>query len=319
MVETEAMNEADILRGEKLSVVTGAFGYTGRHIARKLLERGVRVRTLTNRRGQWDSIAGPLEISPLDFDNPAALRAALRGADTLYNTYWIRFEHGAAKFDKTVERLRMLFRTARQVGVRRIVHLSITNPSLDSPLPYFRGKAQVEQALRESGVSYAILRPTVIFGDGGILINNIAWLLRRFPFFAVPGDGQYRLQPVFVEDLADLAVESAAHDRNEILDAVGPEIFTFDELVRAVANGIHARARILHAPPAAVLALSKLLRLPLGDLLLTREEIDGLMQGLLVSSASPTCHAKLTDWLALHADSAGRHYLSELDLHYRRR
>jgi len=319
MVETEAMNEAEIQCGEKLSVVTGAFGYTGRHIARKLLERGCRVRTLTNRPGQANPFAAPLEISPLDFNNPAALRTALRGADTLFNTYWIRFEHGGAHFERTVERLRVLLRAAREAGVRRIVHLSITNPSLDSLLPYFRGKAQVEQALRESEVSYSILRPTVIFGDGGILINNIAWLLRRFPFFAVPGDGQYRLQPVFVEDLADLAVESAAHDQNAIVDAVGPDIFTFDELVRTIANAIHVRSRILHAPPAAVLALSKLLRLPLGDVLLTREEIGGLMKGLLVSSAPPTCHTRLTNWLALHADSAGRHYLSELDLHYRRR
>lgn len=319
MLETYAMSKAEVQRGEKLSVVTGAFGYAGRHIAQRLLERGGCVRTLTNRHAQANFFAQPIQVSPLDFDNPNALRDALRGADTLYNTYWIRFEHGDTRFEKTVERLSVLFRAAREAGVRRIVHLSITNPSLDSPLPYFRGKAQVEQALRESGVSYAILRPTVIFGDGGILINNIAWLLRRFPFFAVPGDGQYRLQPVFVEDLADLAVESAAHDRNEILDAVGPEIFTFDELVRAIANAIHVRARIVHARPAAVLALSKLLRLPLGDVLLTREEIDGLMEGLLVSSAAPTCRTTLTDWLAQHADSAGRHYLSELDLHYRRR
>ena len=125
-----------------------------------------------------------------------------------------------------------------------MVHVSITNATADSPLPYFRGKAQVEDALRASGLSYAMLRPTVIFGFEDILLNNIAWMLRKFPVFPIPGRGDYRLQPIYVEDMADLAVEMAARDDDVEIDAVGPDVFAYDELVRLIGQktGTSARA-----------------------------------------------------------------------------
>ena len=114
---------------------------------------------------------------------------------TLYNTYWVRFRHGETDFDQAIAQSRALFDVARRVGVTRIVHVSITNPSLACDLPYFRGKAQTEQALAETGVSFGIVRPTVVFGPGDVLINNIAWLLRHLPVFAIVGDGEYRVRP----------------------------------------------------------------------------------------------------------------------------
>ena len=120
----------------------------------------------------------------------------------LYNTYWVRFNYGSFSHAAAVENTLALFAAARQAGVGRVVHLSIANPSEDSPLEYFRCKARLERALRESGLSYAILRPTVLFGGQDILINNIAWMLRRLPVLGVFGDGRYRLQPIYVDDLA---------------------------------------------------------------------------------------------------------------------
>ena len=178
-----------------MDVVTGAFGYTGRYITARLLACGKRVRTLTGHPARPNPFGGAVEVAPLDFGNPGQLTRSLRGAETLYNTYWIRFPHGAATYEKAVENSRVLFRAAREAGVRRLVHISITQASQDSPFAYFRGKGLVEEALRESGLSHAILRPTVVFGPEGILINNIAWLLRRFSVFVVFGSGRYRLFP----------------------------------------------------------------------------------------------------------------------------
>ncbi len=118
-----------------------------------------------------------LSTSPFNFDNPAALARTLEGADTLFNTYWIRFAHGGINHDTAVENLMTLISAAEDAGVRRIVHLSITNATLDSPLPCSRGKARVEDAICQSSMSHAILRPTVIFGREDILQNNIAWML----------------------------------------------------------------------------------------------------------------------------------------------
>jgi NADH dehydrogenase len=296
--------------------VTGAFGYTGRYITRRLLASGKQVRTLTGHPHRANEFGERVEIAPLDFSDPAGLVKNLRGADCLFNTYWVRFNHGEQTFERAVANTRMLFAAARDAGVRKVVHLSITNPSINSPLPYFHGKAQLEEALQSSGLQHTILRPTVIFGREDILINNIAWLLRRLPAFGIPGDGRYRLQPVFVDDVAELAVRAAQETGSAVRDAVGPEIFLFDELVRLIAQQVGSRARLVHVPPGAALALTKMLGMFVRDRILTREEIDGLMAGLLVSSAPPTGHTRFSEWLSAHAGELGSSYSSELVRHY---
>lgn len=301
----------------ELSVVTGAFGYTGRYIATRLLARGERVRTLTHHPERPNPFDGALEVEPYSFEDPARLTRTLGGATTLYNTYWVRFPRGEVTFERAVEHSRRLFRAAREAGVRRVVHISITHASSSSPLPYFRGKGLVEEALLASGLSYAILRPTVIFGQEDILINNIAWLLRRFPVFALAGSGSCRLQPVYVEDVARLAVLVGDEEDDRVLDAVGPETFTFEALVRLLARVVHSRAVLVRAPPSLTLRLSGWLGRLLGDVLLTGEELEGLMAGLLVSDGPPTGTTRLSRWLEEHAGSVGRRYASELARHYR--
>jgi nucleoside-diphosphate-sugar epimerase len=300
-----------------LDIVTGAFGYTGKYIARRLLAQGRRVRTLTNHPPAENPYGDQVIVAPLDFDHPENLMASMAGADTLYNTYWIRFPRRGLTFEQAVEHSKTLFRAARAAGVRRIVHVSITNPSSQSPLPYFRGKGVLEEFLAGLGVPFAIVRPTVIFGNEDILINNIAWLLQHVPVFAIPGDGDYRIQPVFVEDVADIAVAAAESVANLTADAVGPEVFTFEELVRLIAGKVGTRALILHAPPGLSLLAAKLSGIVLGDVMLTRDELHGLMANLLVSDDPPTGKTRLSDWLDEHAALLGRRYASELSRHYR--
>lgn len=298
-------------------VVTGALSFTGRHIAKRLLAQGRRVVTLTNHPYRTNPFNGAIEVQPYDFERPAEMVKRLRGVSTFFNTYWVRFPRRGMTYDRAVENSKILIRCAREAGVRRFVQVSITNPSLDSPYRYFSGKAEVEQALRDSGLSYAIVRPTVVFGDGGILIHNIAWLLRKFPVFALPGDGAYRLQPVFVEDLADLIVSASQRSRNMTLDSAGPETFTFAELVRLIARTVGSRARIVRTPPMAALALAKIAGLSVRDVILTNEEIISLMDNLVVSSEAPRGRTKISDWLARNSSTLGRKYFSELDMHFR--
>lgn len=307
--------EAPAHSGE-LDVVTGAFGYTGKYITRRLRDAGRRVRTITGHPDRENPFGGLVEIEPMDFSDRTKLVRSLRGAEVLYNTYWVRFNHGRATFDAAVANSRALISAAKEAGIRRIVHLSIANPSLDSPLAYYAGKAQVEKAIVESGLSYAILRPTVIFGAEDILINNIAWFARHFPVFAVPGDGQYRLQPMFVEDLAQFATHSAQQDTNLIIDAVGPEIFTFEDLVRKIAAAVSAQPKLVHASPWATYQLLRLAGPVVGDVILTREEIAGLMANLLVSSQPAAGQTRFTEWLQQSGPSLGRGYSSELRRHY---
>lgn len=301
----------------ELDVVTGAFGYTGQYIARRLLDSGRRIRTITGHPQRLHHLGKRVEVAPLDFRDRPGLVQSLRGASVLYNTYWVRFRHGRATFDQAVANSSLLIEAAKEAEVRRIVHLSIANPSLDSHLPYYSGKAQVEKAIVDSGLPYAILRPTVIFGVEDILINNIAWFARHLPAFAIPGSGQYRIQPMYVEDLADLAVAQAGAHENVVLDAVGPEIFSFEELVRRIAIAVHARPKLVHLPPRAVFQMLRLLGPIVGDVILTPEEIAGLMENLLVSKQLATGTTRFSVWLNQNAALLGMRYASELRRHYR--
>jgi uncharacterized protein YbjT (DUF2867 family) len=299
------------------NAVTGAFGYTGKYITRKLLAQGKQVITLTGHPNRPDEFGGQVKVFPFNFENPNELIATLQGVETLYNTYWVRFDHGKETFKRAVSNTRSLIECARSAGVRRIVHVSISNPSIDSPLPYFRGKALLEEAIQQSGLSFAILRPTVIFGREDVLINNIAYLLRRFPFFAIPGSGKYRLQPVYVEDMADLAVKAGQASENMILDVVGPEIFPFDELVKLIGRATGSRANLFHLSPGLALALSRLVGWVVGDVVLTRDELEGLSADLLVSTQPPTGHTRFSEWVRENAHYLGKEYASEISRHYR--
>ena len=255
---------------------------------------------------------------PLDFSDPDGLRRSMEGAGLLYNTYWIRFGRGRNTFDQAVENSRVLLDAAVDAGVGRVVHFSVANASPQSKLPHFRGKGEVEEVLKGMGIPCAIIRPTLVFGQGDLLLNNMAWALRRFPVFPVFGRGDYLLQPIYAEDLAAQAVEAGSRNDSLVADAAGPETFTFEELLRLLADAVGAQVRLVHTPPSLGFGLTKLVGLFLRDVGLTRDEVDGLMAGLLASGAAPTGMTRLGDWLADNADGLGRGYISELHRNYRR-
>lgn len=303
----------------ELHVVTGAFGYSGRYIAERLLRAGHRVRTLTNSPDRAHPFGDRVEAHPFNFDRPERLESSLEGARVLYNTYWVRFNQADFRYAQAIENTRALFGAAWRAGVSRVVHVSITNPSIDSPLEYFRGKALLERDLRESGLSYAILRPAILFGGEDILINNMAWVLRHLPVFGVFGAGRYRLQPIHINDFADLAVAQGLERADRVIDAVGPETYRYRELVRELARIIGVRRPIVSVPPRLGYAAGWLLGKLLGDVLITREEIEGLVQDLLATESEPTGRTRLSSWAREHAATLGRRYATELGRRRNRR
>jgi NADH dehydrogenase len=295
-----------------LHVVTGAFGYSGKYIARRLLARGERVATLTNSPDRPHDFEGLVAVHRLQFQDVDALARSMAGARVLYNTYWVRFDPLLFDQSTAVENTLALFEAARRSGVERIVHISITNPSLSSPLPYFAGKARLEAALAQSGVAHSILRPAVLFGPEDILINNIAWARRTFPLFAIFADGSYRLRPIHVDDLAALAVEQGTGTANAIVNAVGPESFSYRDLVVAISRAIGKPRPIVSIPPWLRLLLGKTIGACMRDVFITREEIAGLMANLLDTPGPPTGQVRFAEWARANAQSLGRSYASEL-------
>ena len=301
----------------RTALVTGAFSFIGSAAARSLAARGLTLRTLTNRATPVNDPGSPVARYPLQFEDTGALVEAMRGADFFVNTYWVRYSYVGTAFETAIANTGALLRAAREAGVRRFVHVSVSNPSLDSPLDYYRGKAQLEAMVRDSGLSYAIVRPTLVVGPNDILVNNIAWLLRRFPVFAMPGSGRYRVQPVTLEDTGEIIAEAALSTEDTTVDAAGPRIMTFEELVREVAAAIGRPARIVHVPPQVVLAMLRVLNRLVGEVILSRQELDGLMTERLVSSEPPRGQQSVTAWLHDHGHEVGRRYASEMQRHVR--
>ena len=292
--------------------VTGAFGYSGRYIATRLLAAGHQVITLTNSVGRENPFGDKVQEIPFHFDEPVRLRESLRGVDVLINTYWVRFDHRLFSHHEAVTNTKILFLAAKDAGVCRIVHVSITNPDINSDLPYFHGKAELESALGSLGVSYCILRPTVLFGKEDVLINNIAWSLRHLPIFGVFGRGDYKLQPIYVDDLAAAAVEKIEGSRNEVINAIGPETFTYRELVETIRGTLGLKRPIIGVSPGIGYWGCRLVGFFVRDVVITREEIRGLTEGRLFVDASPLGSTKLTEWIEQHKNTLGHHYTSEL-------
>jgi len=300
------------MSGQPIHAVTGAFGFSGKYIAGRLLDKGYKVVTLTNSLRRENPFGNRMAAHAFNFDRPDRLAETLKGVSVLYNTYWVRFNHKKFTFARALNNVITMFEAAKKAGVERIVHISITNPSEDSHLEYFSGKAKMENALQNSGLSYAILRPAVLFGSEDILINNIAWALRQFPVFGVFGDAQYRLQPIYVDDLAGLAVAYGETQENAIIDAIGPETFTFRELVKVVGEIIGKRRPIVSLPPRIGYLAAAIIGKFVNDVLLTRDEIEGLMSNLLYVDSPPAGNTKLTDWVKKHSETVGLSYQSEL-------
>jgi len=300
---------------ERVHVVTGAFGYSGRWIARELLSRGKKVRTLTNAVGRDDPFHGMVEVMPIDFTNHDLLVSSLRGTDVLYNTYWVRYKNSKDGYahEIAVENTRKLFLAAEEAGVNRIVHFSVAHPHKAPDWSYFRGKVEVEKLLTESSLSYAILRPTVFFGgERDVLINNMAWLIRKFPVFGIFGMGNYPIQPIHIEDIAKVAVDQGESVEDVVLDVAGPEVFTYREYVTLIVKSLGVSRLIIPVPPIVGWAVGKVVGAILRDRVITRAEIKGLMRGLMATDAKPLGKIKFSEWVATNGADLGAKYHNDL-------
>lgn len=300
-----------------MEIVTGAFGYIGKYIAKTLLEQGREVRTITTHPDKPNPFGSAVRAFSYSFDDRRQLTETLAGADALYNSYWIRFPYDGQTYESAIDNTRTLFQCAKEAGVKRIVHIGVTQASMDSGLPYYRGKAIQESLLAESGVPFSVVRPTLVFGKEDILVNNIAWLIRTCPVFPIFGSGDYRVQPVFVEDLARIAVEYSKAPPGGIIDAIGPETFTYDQLVRLIADKLERRILFLHVPPGAGIFCGRIVGLFVGDVVLTANELKGLMAELLTSKQPPNSPTRFSDWLEQNKLSVGSRYSSEIARHFR--
>jgi nucleoside-diphosphate-sugar epimerase len=300
----------------RLDAITGAFGFTGRALAKRLLDDGRDLVTLSRRSGDGDPLRDRLRVEPFDTDRPDHLVASLAGVDTLFNTYWIRFPRGPRTYERAVAQTAVLVAAARDAGVRRIVHVSVVNAAIDGPTPYVRAKAALEALVRGSGLEWVIVRPTLTYGPSDILINNLAWALRRLPICGLPGTGRYTVQPVHVNDVARICVEAGRGDAGMTIDAAGPEILAYRDLVEMVRGAVRSHSIVVPMPAPLVLAAGRALGLAVRDVVLTRDEVRELTSSFLTSAESPLGTIRISEWLRANGAVLGRRWASELARNY---
>jgi uncharacterized protein YbjT (DUF2867 family) len=299
-------------------LITGASGFIGGAVTQRLIDRAD-IRGLTSHPAK-NRFGDRVKSFPYDFSRPDRMAEAFRGVDVFVNSYYVRFNYGGLTFDDAVERSLVLIDLAREAGVRRIVHVSVSNANETSDLPYYRNKARIERLVADAGIDYTILRPALVVGDGDILVNNIAYFLRRLPAFTIFGDGSYRVQPMTVDAFGEIVVEAIdGGHRNAILPVAGPSDWTFLEMVHAVRRAVASRALLVRAPAWFALAGLQVAGLFLGDVVLTSDEVKGLTREYLYADRPIRRGADFSAWLAdpAVASTLGRKYESELARHFR--
>jgi uncharacterized protein YbjT (DUF2867 family) len=299
-------------------LITGASGFIGGAIAARLVGRAT-VRSLTShpRKNRFPDTVKSFAYA---FDRDDRMADAFRGVDVFVNSYYVRFNYGGLTFEDAVDRSRVLIAHARAAGVRRVIHVSVSNANEASDLPYYRNKGRIETLVRESGIEHTILRPALVVGDGDILVNNIAFFLRRLPVFTVFGDGSYVAQPMTVEAFAGVALEAIdGLHRNATLPVAGPRDWTFLEMVMAIRRAVGVRTAIVRAPAWFALGGLKVAGALLGDVVLTGDEVKGLTGGYLCSDQPVRRGQDLSEWLSRPevASTLGVRYESELARHFR--
>ena len=253
----------------KTVAIAGGSGFIGRAIARRLASTGeIKVRVLTR---NPDTARARLELPGVEFvrgdvGNPATLKDALAGASAIVDA--VQFDGYPIENPRrgfTFERIdyggaAALIAAARQAGVAQFIYVSGAAADENSTHPGFRAKGRAERAIRESGLSYTIFRPSLVYGREDKVVNGLARAIRFAPVMGVPGTGRQNVQPVLVDDLAAcVALAVSGRGRNQTYDIGGPDLMTFDEMMKVIMDASGHRRLLFHIPEAVMRAVGGVL------------------------------------------------------------
>ena len=234
-------------------LVTGATGFLGRRVVQKLLEHNYQVRCLVRTPGRERIFPeGTVDVYYGDIDSPEALLSACRGVEQVIHLVAVIRETGAATFD-AVNRVgveNVVAAASAAGGVQQLIHVSAVGAVNNPEYPYLLSKWQGEQAVVASGLPHTIIRPSIIFGEGDEFLSSLAALVRIFPLVPIISSGRNRLQPIWVDDVAQcIALSLSRHDlQGHILELGGPEQVSYNEIVGILSRTMGRKRLRLHVP-----------------------------------------------------------------------
>ncbi len=235
-------------------LVTGSTGFLGRRVVEALADRGKDVRCLVRSPGA----EAVLDLNKVDVhygsvNDPASLRSAFYDLEAVVHLVAVIRERGENSFYRVnVQGLRNVLRAAYAAGAKRFIHVSAIGVQQTPRLRYLYSKWQAEQLMPRSGMSYTVLRPSLLFGEGDEFLNSLAGLVKAFPVVPVIGTGRNQFQPIAVSDAARCIAEALDSYKlnNRTVEIGGPDRLTYNQIVDIVAKTIGARRLKLHAPVA---------------------------------------------------------------------
>lgn len=265
--------------------ITGATGFVGGHLAARLVADGYRIRCLVRRpdhprAGYLEELGA--ELAAGDVLKPASLKAAAQGCGAAIHLVGIIMEPPGVSFRQVhVEGTRNILAAAAAAGIRRYIHMSALGAGPNATTTYFQTKWEGEEAVRASGLDYTIHRPSIIYGPGGEFINMLLRQVRLLPLVPVIGDGNYRLQPVSVHDVAACFSLSLANDHSigETFELGGPEALTYNEMLQVFCRVLGKRRGLVHLPLALVRPVVQLLEKVMRRPPVTTDQLKMLLAG----------------------------------------
>jgi len=275
-------------------LVLGGSGFVGSSLCEKLVERSggadgrIVVPTRRPARARHIQLLPTVEVAPWNPDDDAQLDALVRGRDAVVNLIAILHGSEAELRRVHVELPARLARACAKGGVKRVIHVSALGAAPDAPSRYLRSKAAGEAALMNAPLDLVVLRPSVMFGERDHLMNRFAALQRVFPVIPLAG-ALARLQPVWVEDVAAAIIRSLELRRGgEIIECVGPAVYTLRELVELAGRWSGRPRRVVPLPDALGRLQALLLELLPGEPLMSRDNLDSLKVPAVASGHMPT-------------------------------
>jgi uncharacterized protein YbjT (DUF2867 family) len=273
-------SDRDDLKREKRITVFGGTGFLGRRIVKQLLARGFTVRSVSRHKpARQDLMRGAEAAEALQVDilDPHSVAAAVEGANAVVNAVSLYVEHGEQTFERIhVAAAAGLAHRSRDAGVGRFVQISGIGADAKADAPYIRARGRGEAAVKTAFPGAFIVRPAVMTGPDDAFLTRIITLIRRLPIYPLFGDGGTRLQPVYVEDVAEAVSRLIAghHPTGaSLFEFGGPHVYTYKDLVREIARQLDVRVRMMPVPLAVWSALAGIAeRLPVTPI--TRNQID---------------------------------------------
>jgi uncharacterized protein YbjT (DUF2867 family) len=268
--------------------LTGATGFVGRHLVKRLLVDGHKIRALVNRRSPDSAPESQVVAVTGSIKNNKSLLSAFEGAEVVCHLVGLIAETRTQTFEEIVAQgTANVVKACQESGVRRIIYISAIGTAADAASKYHKTKFDAEQAVISSDLEYVILRPSVIFGPGDGFITMLERLIRMSPVTPVIGSGRYELQPLFIDDLVEVIVQSMTSDigLGRIIELGGPKKLEFLEILNIIKQVTGRRRLTLHLPLAFMKLVARLLETVMNPSPITTDQLLMLEAGNVVESS----------------------------------